>query len=60
MLHGVADRQAMEQYLDLAVQRNIGYVYITDDKVANNPWDSFPSYWSAEVDGIRARNRAAK
>jgi Spherulation-specific family 4 len=60
MLHGVPDRLTMEKYLDLAVQRNIGYVYITDDKAATNPWDSFPSYWSAEIDSIRAKNLAAK
>jgi Spherulation-specific family 4 len=60
MLHGVPDRPTMEKYLDLAVQRNIGYVYITDDKAATNPWDSFPSYWAAEVDSIRAKNLAAK
>jgi hypothetical protein len=58
MLHNVPDRQTMEKYLDLAVQRNIGYVYITDDKVTTNPWDSFPSYWSAEVESIRIRNSA--
>jgi Spherulation-specific family 4 len=58
MLHGVPDRQTMQQHLDLAVQRNIGYIYITNDLANSNPWDSFPSYWQAEVESIRAKNLA--
>jgi hypothetical protein len=58
MLHGVTDAQTMQQHLDLAVQRNIGYIYITNDQANSNPWDSFPSYWQQEVESIRAKNLA--
>jgi hypothetical protein len=55
MLHGVVDRAKMQSYIELAVKRNIGYVYITSD-TDSNPWDSLPSYWSAEVETIRTQN----
>ncbi len=55
MLHGVTDRANMQSYIDLAVKRNIGYVYITNDS-DSNPWDSLPSYWPAEVEAIRRQN----
>jgi Spherulation-specific family 4 len=57
MLHGVIDRAKMQSYIELAVKRNIGYVYITND-ADSNPWDSLPSYWSAEVEAIRNQNLA--
>ena len=47
----------MLTYLDLAVSRNAGQVYITDD-VMNNPWDTLPSYWDAEVDRIEQINNS--
>ncbi len=43
--------------LDLAVQRNAGAVYFTDD-VLNNPWDRLPTYWQAEIDAIEQINNA--
>jgi Spherulation-specific family 4 len=55
MLHGVVDRAKMQSYIDLAVKRNIGYVYITND-ADSNPWDSLPAYWQAEVEAIRSKN----
>jgi Spherulation-specific family 4 len=55
MLHGVTDRANMQSYIELAVKRNIGYVYITNDS-DSNPWDSLPSYWPAEVEAIRRQN----
>jgi Spherulation-specific family 4 len=59
MLHGVVDRAKMQSYIELAVKRNIGYVYITND-TDSNPWDSLPSYWSAEVEAIRSQNLAVR
>jgi Spherulation-specific family 4 len=59
MLHGVIEQTKMQNYIDLAVQRNIGYVYITND-ADSNPWDSLPSYWSAEVEAIRSQNLAVR
>ena len=49
----VPDAATMRSYLALAVQRNAGWVYFTDDDLPN-PWDSLPSYWTAEVDAVAA------
>jgi Spherulation-specific family 4 len=55
MLHHVTDRDQLKSYIDLAVQRNVGYLYITND-ADSNPWDSLPSYWQAEVEMVRSKN----
>jgi hypothetical protein len=43
----------MRGAIDLAVQRNVGYVYVTDDTILaapnDNPFDRLPTYWQAEV-----------
>ena len=36
-------------------RRNIGYVYVTDDTL-DNPWDSLPSFWDAEIAHIALLN----
>ena len=55
LVHTTASQSDMLAYLDLAVQRNAGQVYITND-VLGNPWDTLPSYWDAQVDRIEAIN----
>ncbi len=57
LVHEVANEADMLTYLDLAVARNAGQVYITHD-VLNNPWDTLPSYWDAEVTRIEEINNA--
>jgi Spherulation-specific family 4 len=57
LVHTTASEADMLNYLDLAVQRNAGQVYITDD-VLNNPWDTLPSFWDAEVTRIEEINNA--
>ena len=60
LFYNVATADAMRTLLAEAVARNVGYVYITDDRyipgdpVAINPWDQLPSYWTAEVAAVRA------
>lgn len=48
LVYGVSGRTTMEDYVNLARSRNIGYVFITDD-VLPNPWDTLPAYWEDEV-----------
>jgi hypothetical protein len=36
----------METVVDQAIERNHGYLYLTDDGADGNPWDSLPTYWS--------------
>lgn len=58
IVHTVPDTDTMRSHLDLAVARNIGYVYITDD-VEPNPFDQLPRFWQAEIDYIQALNGAS-
>ena len=51
--YAVPDEAGMRQAVDLAVRRNVGYVYVTDDAGAN-PWDSLPTYWTRFVDYVAA------
>jgi len=41
--------------LNLAVQRNAGGIYITDD-VLPNPWDRLPNYWTSLVQAVAMIN----
>jgi proteasome lid subunit RPN8/RPN11 len=56
IVHSVPDVDTMKSHIDLAVARNIGYVYVTDDTLPN-PYDSLPSFWQAEVDYIESLRR---
>jgi hypothetical protein len=62
LVHTVAaDRQSIKNTLDRAVAHKFGYIYITNDSVDtanNNPWDTLPSYWQAQVDYIQKLNMA--
>jgi hypothetical protein len=41
--------------LNLAMWRNAGGIYVTDD-VLPNPWNRLPSYWTSLVDAVAAIN----
>ena len=43
----------MRSNIDLAVQRNVGFIYVTNDG-GSNPWDTLPSYWTQEVAYVKA------
>ena len=53
--YAVATREQMTNYVQLADQRRVAWVYVTDDN-GSNPWDRLPSYWSQFVQLIKARN----
>ncbi|MBC7756557.1 MAG: spherulation-specific family 4 protein [Bdellovibrio sp.] len=57
LLYNVASESTMLSNIALAQERNVGYVYVTDDNNSNlnsinNPWDTLPSYWNAEVNAV--------
>ncbi|MGK7940176.1 MAG: spherulation-specific family 4 protein [Crocosphaera sp.] len=54
LMYSVNDVGLMRDYIDLAVARNFDYVYVTNDGLDGNPWDSLPSYWQQEVDYIES------
>jgi hypothetical protein len=41
----------MRSHIHLAMDRNIGYVYVTDD-TPPNPWDTLPFFWLDEIEYI--------
>ncbi len=49
IVYGAPDVSAMSQVLDLSKTRSAGYVYVTDDVLAN-PYDTVPAtdYWTSE------------
>ena len=51
LLYNVNDKAAMLAYVALAADRNVGYLYITND-ILTNPWDTLPQYWNAEVSAV--------
>lgn len=57
LVHSVTDVSTMKNCIDLAIARNFGYVYVTNDSPQSadgNPWNSLPSYWQEEVDYIKS------
>lgn len=59
LVHTTANSQLMTATIDRAAKNRFGYIYITNDSTdtANqNPWDSLPSYWQAQVDYIQQLN----
>ena len=58
LLYGIATATAMQTNLNLALTRNAGYIYITDD-ILDNPWDTLPTYWTQEISAIESINQAA-
>lgn len=58
LLHDIATPAAMRASVDLAVRRNVGYVYATNDGLPD-PWDSLPSYWTDLVACVSAYRTAA-
>ena len=55
LVHTESSSTDMLAHLNLARDRNAGGIYITND-VMNNPWDTLPSYWQAEVNAVAAIN----
>jgi len=58
LCYAVAPAATMTNYVQLAVTRNAGYIYVTDDS-GGNPWDRLPAYWETEVAFVEQLNRQA-
>jgi len=60
LAYSVPDASTMQEYLELAVDRKIGYVYVTDDTGQDGDhWNTLPSFWQAMVDHIELLNQEA-
>ena len=49
LVTNVADFSAARSALSLAQQRRAGLVYLTNDKIGGNPWDTLPAWWGQLV-----------
>ena len=58
LVHSESDADTMKSHIDLALLRNVRYVFITDLTLPN-PYDGLPSYWQVELDYIESTNRGA-
>lgn len=58
LCYAVAAPDTMTNFIQLAVARNAGLIYVTDD-LGNNPWDTLPTYWWLEVGLVEELNRQA-
>jgi len=58
IVHSQSSETGMNTDIDLAISRNIGKVFVTND-VMDNPFDILPSYWIQEVDYIHGLNSQA-
>lgn len=45
MVYETSNEQ-MDEVLNHSQEMNAGWVFVTDDVFADNPWDTLPSYWS--------------
>lgn len=54
LIHSEPSSAVMLADLALAVERNVGGIYITNDPLVPNPWDTLPSYWNALVAAVGA------
>jgi hypothetical protein len=55
-VHSTSSASDMENAIDLAVDRGIDNLLITNDMLVN-PWDTLPEYWDQEIDKIAAVNQ---
>ena len=55
LVHTLSSADSMRQAVALAGSRGAGWVYVTNDRMAN-PWDETPSYWDALVAAVEAAN----
>ena len=51
LIHTEPSAAAMQTRLEQALTKGVGGIYVTDD-VMNNPWNTLPTYWQAEVDAV--------
>jgi len=49
LVHSESSTTDMTLDVGLAKSRNAGMLYVTDDVLSPNPWDTLATYWSSEV-----------
>ena len=58
VIYAVTNAATMTNYINFALNRNAGWIFVTDDTNAANPYERLPVYWTNEVNYIRSLNLA--
>jgi len=58
VIYAVTNAATMTNDINLAASRNVGWVFVTDNTNAANPYDRLPVYWTNEVNYIHSLNLA--
>lgn len=56
IVYGVPGSDAMRLVVAKAIERNVSYIYTTDDGADGNPYDRLPNYWEKTVFELPAKN----
>lgn len=54
LVHSTSGTTQMNNAIRLAVERNAGNIYVTDD-VLPNPWDTLPRYWTNKLTAMTTK-----
>ena len=52
LTYQITDAKAMRQVINDAINKRIGYLYISDAPKGDNPWAQLPVYWDEEVEAV--------
>ena len=55
LVYAAKNKKQMRKTVRTAVSRNARFVYVTNDNL-NNPWDTLPPYWNAQVNCVARVN----
>jgi hypothetical protein len=56
LTYQISDAKAMRQVINDAMNKRIGYLYISDVPKGSNPWAQLPVYWDEEVEAVNRAN----
>ena len=51
-------QSSLQNIIDTAVSRNVGYIFVTDDGADGNPYDRLPTYFGNELSTVNNINRS--
>jgi hypothetical protein len=46
----------MQQVVNEAIAKRIGYLYVSDSPKGPNPWAQLPVYWDEEIKAVKQAN----
>jgi len=56
LTYQISDAKAMRQVINDAINKHIGYLYVSDVPKGSNPWAQLPVYWDEEIEAVNRAN----